>query len=74
MAWWSFDEDFRALSLEEKPIQPKSNYAVTGLYFYDELVCDIAQSIQPSARGELRNYRCEQGLLGKQPIKCRNHG
>ena len=48
-----FDANGNVVSLEEKPRAPKSNYAVTGIYFYDERVCDLAASLQPSARGEL---------------------
>lgn len=69
----AFDKQQRAINIEEKPKVPQSNYAVTGLYFYDQQVCDIAADIKPSARGELEitdvNSRyLEQGQLSVEVL------
>ena len=63
-----FDKDYKAISIEEKPLKPRSNYAITGLYFYDNQVCDIADSIKPSARGELEITDLIQAYLDKKKL------
>ena len=63
-----FDKDYKALSIEEKPQKPRSSYAVTGLYFYDHRVCDIAASIKPSPRGELEITDVNRAYLNNNAL------
>ena len=69
-----FDKSGKVISLEEKPAQPNSRYAVTGIYFYDEQVCDLAAALKPSKRGELEITDLNRLYLEKQQLRCEMMG
>jgi glucose-1-phosphate thymidylyltransferase len=69
-----FDKSGRVISLEEKPAQPKSRYAVTGVYFYDNQVCSLAKSLKPSKRGELEITDLNRLYLDRQELTCETMG
>lgn len=69
-----FDKHQRVVSIEEKPLAPKSNFAVTGLYFYDDQVCDFAASLKPSARGELEITDVNRLYLDQQQLNVETMG
>ena len=69
-----FDADGRVLSIEEKPVQPKSNFAVPGIYFYDNQVVGIAEKLQPSVRGEIEITDLNRAYLEKGQLRAKMFG